>query len=138
MIVFDAEPIVAYAMDWAGSDTVEAYLRAVRNEQRTGAMNTVNLSEVHYVVAREASRADAERVVETVTELGVESVDSDDTFREVSRFKRTYGVSLGDAFALAAAATRDGTLLVGADDDFTEIETDPTEPEIERFRAEPD
>lgn len=54
-------------------------------------------------------------------------------WEDASLFKHRYGCPLGDAFALATAYDRDGTALVGADDDFEAV----TEVDIERFRTEP-
>jgi len=48
------------------------------------------------------------------------------------RSKEAYTMALGDAYALATADAVDGTLLVGADDDFDDVEDD-----VVRFRDEP-
>jgi hypothetical protein len=50
-----------------------------------------------------------------------------------SEYILTYNPALGDAFALAAAATVEATLLVGGDDDYDEVSDIP----IERFRDGP-
>lgn len=70
----DAEPMVAYAMDWAGADTVERQFRRIRDGETTGLMNTVNAVEIHYVLAREATRADADAVIDTVDDIEVDWV----------------------------------------------------------------
>jgi predicted nucleic acid-binding protein len=137
-VVLDAEPVVAYAMDWAGADTVERQFRRIRDGETTGLMNTVNAVEIHCVLAREATRADADAVIDMADDIGVDWVQSGDVLIEASRFKRQYGLSLGDAFALGTASEAGAKLVVGADDDFEPIELTPAEPGTKQFRDDPD
>lgn len=130
-VVFDAEPLIAYFADEPGSDAVEEYLRAV--ERGTdGYCSTVTLAEIHYVVEAMASERRADTVVDVLDESGVRRIDTAETWRRAADFKARHSPSLGDAFALATADTVDGTLVVGADDDFDEVDT----VEIDRIRAE--
>lgn len=101
-------------------------------------MSTVNAVEVHYVLACEATRADADAVIDTVDDIGVDWVQSGDVLIEASRFKRQYGRSLGDAFALGTASKAGAKLVVGADEGFEPIKLTPAEPGVERFRDDPD
>ncbi|AWB28377.1 PIN domain-containing protein [Halococcoides cellulosivorans] len=123
-VVFDAEPLVAYFCDEPGSDTVERYVTAVEGAV-DGYISAVTLAEVHYVVRAidGADRADA--VVDVLEESGIRRVDTADVWRHAAEFKFHHAPSLGDAFALGTAAQIDGTLLVGADDDFDDIESVP-------------
>ena len=119
-IVFDAEPLVAFGCDEPGSDLVEQYLTAV--EQGTpGYVSTVTLTELHYVVRAIATDRRADTMVDVLEESGVRRVDTKETWRAASRFKHRYRPALGDAFALATADHVDGTLLVGADDDYDDV-----------------
>lgn len=131
MIVFDAEPLIAYYGDEPGSDRVESRIRAVEGGERTGAVNTVTCTEVHYVVSRDdPDRADAylSRIRNWFRVIDAETV-----WRDASLFKRRHGCALGDAFTLATAHDRDGTAFVGADDDFDAV----TDVAVERFRTDP-
>ncbi len=132
ILVFDTEPLIAYFFDEDGSDTVEQYLREVM-EGATGAISVVNLSEVMYVAANEADRRTAETCVRSIEEFGIEVIECMNTWQTASIVKHTYSIALGDSYAVAAAEYYDGTLIVGADDDYDDV----TEVPIERFRAKP-
>lgn len=131
MIVFDAEPLIAYYGDEPGSDRVESRIRAVERGNRKGFINTVTCTEVHYVVRRDDER----RAEEYLSRLRnwCRVIDAEPVWEDASLFKHRYGCALGDAFTLATAYDRNGTALVGADDDFDDV----TEVDIERFRTEP-
>lgn len=130
-IVFDTEPLIAYFCDEPGSDTVEAYIEAV--ERRTdGYISAVNLAEVHCIVRSIDDEERADTVVAILEESGVRRVDTAEVWPEAADFKFRYSPALGDAFALGTAAHVDGTLLVGADDDYDSV----TDVDIERFRTE--
>ena len=130
-IVFDAEPLVAYGCDEPGSDLVEQYLTAV--ERGTpGYVSTVTLTELHYVVRAIATERRADTMVDVFEESGVRRVDTAETWRAAARFKHRYSPALGDAFALATAAHVDGTLLVGADDDYDDV----TDVSVVRMRTD--
>jgi len=131
-VVFDTEPLIAYFDDEPGSDEVEEHIESVRGDV-TGFISQVNRTEVHYLTTRVETTERADAVLEIVKENGIRTVGCGETWRKASYFKREYAVALGDAFALATAEHVDGTLLVGADDDFTGI----AEVDIERFRTEP-
>ncbi len=64
--------------------------------------------------------------------MGVEQHGPADCWVTSAALEDAYSIALGDAYALATAHEVDGTLLVGADDDFDGV-TDS----IERFRDEP-
>lgn len=58
--------------------------------------------------------------------------DPRECWDRAAEFKRAYSMVLGDAYGLATAAAVDGTLLVGADDDFEGLAD-----LVERFRENP-
>jgi predicted nucleic acid-binding protein len=130
-LVFDAEPLVAYFCDEPGSDTVERYVEAIERAT-SGFISAVNLAEVHYIVRSIDGRERADAVVDILEESGIRRVDTEETWSLASEFKTRYAPALGDAFALATAAHTDGTLLVGADDDYDDV----TDVPIVRFRTE--
>lgn len=132
-IVFDAESLVAYFTDEAGSEVVESYLEAVEGGS-DGYISAVNLAELHYVVRAIADEARADDAVRVVQVSSIRVVDATETWALAADFKHQYAPALGDAFALATAANVDGTLLVGADDDYDDV----TDVPIVRFRSEAD
>lgn len=132
-LVFDTEPLVAYLDDEPGSDIVEAWIDRVSSGEIEGYLSPVTKTEVLYVGSRvgfdpEAVRASLDRL----EELGVDGYDPSNCWETAAAFKEAYGMALGDAYALATAHAVDGTLLVGADDDFDDVTA-----AIERFRDEP-
>jgi PIN domain nuclease of toxin-antitoxin system len=131
-VVFDAEPLVAYFCNEPGSDTVETYIDAVEGAA-DGFISAVNLTEVHSIVRAIDSVERADAVVDILDESGIRRVDTDETWSRAAEFKFRYTPALGDAFALGTAAHVDGTLLVGADDDYDGV----TGVTIARFRTEP-
>lgn len=130
-VVFDAEPLVAYFCDEPGSDTVERYVEAVEGTA-SGYISPVTLAEMHYVVRGIDGERRAETVVDVLAESGIRQVDSGDVWPLAAAFKFRHAVALGDAFALGTAAHVDGTLLVGADDDYDAV----TDVAVVRFRTE--
>jgi predicted nucleic acid-binding protein len=130
-IVFDTEPLVAYFCNESGSDTVERYVRAVEGAA-AGYISAINLAEVHYVVRAIDGKSRADAVVDVLEESGIRRVDTEQTWSAAADFKFRYAPALGDAFALGTAAAVDGTLLVGADDDYDDV----TEVPVTRFRTE--
>jgi len=130
-IVFDAEPLVAYFCDEPGSDTVERYVAAVEGAA-DGYISAVTLAEVQYVVRAIDGDGRADTVVDVLAESGIRQVDTEETWRHAADCKFRYSPALGDAFALGTAVHVDGTLLVGADDDFDAI----TDVPVVRFRAD--
>jgi predicted nucleic acid-binding protein len=119
-VVFDAEPLVAYFCDEPGSDTVERYVDAVEGPA-DGYISAVSLAEVHYVVRAIGTEERADAVVDVLEESGIRRVDTEGTWSIAADIKYRHAPALGDAFALATAAHVDGTLLVGADDDYDDV-----------------
>ena len=131
-IVFDAEPLIAYFCDEPGSDTVERYINAVEGSSN-GFISAVNLAEVHYMVRVIDSQKRADAVVDVLEESGIRRVDTEETWLSAADFKFRYSPALGDAFALGTAASVEGVLLVGADDDYDEV----ADISVTRFRTDP-
>jgi predicted nucleic acid-binding protein len=142
-VVFDAEPLLAFAFDEPGARTVETYLDRVYDTEIDGYATTVTLAEFRYVSVRKTSASAADAHIQDLCDMGVSQYGIDGLWSTVSDLKSTYSPSLGDAYALAAAraVSADGgdtTLLVGADDDYDVFETkEGFDDVIERFRTEP-
>jgi predicted nucleic acid-binding protein len=135
--VFDTEPLIAFLYEEPGHERVMDVLASVADGAVEGAMATVNASELLYLVARiegggsatPASLRAADRDLRALSHYGVEIERAD--WRLAGEVKADGGLSLGDAYAVALAAERDATLLVGADDDFDSL---PIDVDVERFR----
>ncbi|RAW44134.1 hypothetical protein DQW50_15930 [Halorubrum sp. 48-1-W] len=139
-VLFDAEALVAFAFDEPGADAVEDVLDDVYNGDVNGYVTTVNLAEFRYVAARLRSAERADAHIAHLERMGVVTYGIDDVWKRASDLKTEYTLSLGDAYALAAAKEEDAgksevVLLVGADDDYDELEdTEEFGHLIERFR----
>lgn len=129
-VVFDAEPLVAFAADEPGSDAVSDYLDAVARGDSDGSVNLVNATEVHYVLARNYDGETAETFLQWLRTIGVAAVDARPVWEAAAEHVVEHNPALGDAFALATAGELGATLLAGADDDYDDV----TSVEIERFR----
>ncbi|WP_114579261.1 PIN domain-containing protein [Saliphagus sp. LR7] len=143
-VIFDAEPLLAFAFDEPGAETVEHALDGVYDGETDGYVTTINLAEFRYIATRLTSAADADAHITDLREMGVVEYNIDELWMPASDLKAAYSPSLGDAYALAAAKELDSdgdqntTLLVGADDDYDVFEeTEGFEHLIERFRDDP-
>ena len=131
-IVFDTEPLVAYLDDEPGSDTVEEWIDRIASGEIEGYISPVTKTEVLSVGSRVGFRpADVRASLERLEELGDTVFDPRECWDGAAALKEAYTMALGDAYALATANAVDGTLLVGADDDFDAVEDD-----VVRFRDE--
>jgi predicted nucleic acid-binding protein len=132
-IVFDAEPLVAHAAGEPGSGVVEEYLNAVADGETNGYVSRVNLTELRYIIARQADITRADEYVEWLFDLGVRPLGVDDVWEAAAEVVLEYNPALGDSFALATADHLDAVVLVGADDDFDDVSAS----RVRRFREDP-
>lgn len=142
-VVFDAEPLLAFAFDEPGAGTVERWLDRVYDGEHDGYVSTITLAEFRYIAARETSLEQADAHIRDLRNMGVMEYNIDDLWEDVSALKLTYSPAIGDAYAVATANTLDNngeenvTLLVGADDDYDAFEdAEQFGHFIERFRTE--
>ncbi len=129
-IVFDTEPLVAYADDEPGSGEVADYLDAVAHGDSAGSVNLVNVTEVRYVLGRKYDREVADTFLEWLWSIGISDVGVEEVWERAADYIVDYNPALGDAYALGTAAATDATLIVGGDSDYDDI----VEVEIRRFR----
>lgn len=137
--VFDTEAIIAFLYTEPGHERVSTLLDAVQANEVEGLLSETNASEVYYLVARyEGTAADeptpaslraADRDLRALTRLGVDVERAD--WQVAAEVKADGNISLADAYSVALAHERDGTLVAGGDDDFDEL---PVAVEVERFR----
>lgn len=128
-IVFDAEPLIAHAVNEPGAPAVEKRLDAVATGDAEGLLNQVNRTEIRYTIARTDGRPAADEYLEWLGAVGVDPVDAAPVW-SAAEYVLEHNPALGDAFALATAGHTDATLLIGGDDDYDGI----TDVRIERFR----
>lgn len=143
-VVFDAEPLLAFAFNEPGAGEVERWLDLVYDGEVDGYIATINLTEFRYVATRNASAEQADSHIHALRDMGLSEYNIDGLWEAASELKATYSPSIGDAYAVAATkdldnnSQRDTTLLVGADDDYDVFETESAfEHLIERFRDDP-
>lgn len=115
--VFDAQALIAYALDEPGADVMEEILNRVREGERPAWCSVVNLAELRYVLLRRSPES-ADGFVSWCIETGIQQASVDDVWPAAARIKANHTVSLADAFALATAASLDATLVTGRDPDF--------------------
>lgn len=134
ILVFDAEPLIAYFLDEDGAEVVEQHLERVR-DGATGLISAVNITEVLYITAGERTMEMAEVCIKAIRQFGIEVVECIGVWETAGNIKYDYQTSLADAYAVATVDDRGGTLIVGADDDYDDIIDDGIVP-IDRFRTE--
>lgn len=104
-IVFDTEPLVAHAFDEDGADTVSEYLDRVSDGEEAGYINTVNLTELHYIAHRYSNAVETDKYVRWLqTSVGIEEVEATLVWRLAADTKFHYDIALGDVFAVATGA----------------------------------
>ncbi|MDY6774792.1 MAG: PIN domain-containing protein [Halobacteria archaeon] len=126
--VFDTEAVIAFLYNEPGHERVAELLNGVFEGEYEGYITETNASEVFYLVARfegvdekptRASIREADRDLRALERRGLTTVSAD--WRTAAEVKADGGLSLGDAYAVALAHSRDATLVAGADDDFEEL-----------------
>lgn len=134
-IVLDTEAYIAHYFDEPGSDVVDGWLNQVYDGELAGFVSTATLAEVRYIIcgAEGETMDNADAYVE---QLIWPNFKEDETNpRDVAELRCEYQIALGDAFALATAASKGARLIAGADDDWDEPIEDGYD--IERFRTDP-
>ncbi|MBA7602854.1 hypothetical protein ES703_09950 [subsurface metagenome] len=85
-------------------------------------MCVVNIGEVWYILARDTSPAEADKVIEQLQQEIIKGVDADwDLTRIAAAYKSTYKMSYADCFAAALAKINDAELITG-DPEFKQLE----------------
>jgi predicted nucleic acid-binding protein len=123
-IVLDSWAIMAYLEDEPAAERVADIIADANEDGTPLLMTVVNLGEVWYILAREASEADAERSVAEIQHLGITVVDAGWALaREAAGFKAKHKMSYADGFA-AALATQERAHLVTGDREFAALAHD--------------
>jgi ribonuclease VapC len=121
--VLDAWAMLAYLQKEKGSQRVKEVLSAGR-EGCPVIMNSINIGEVYYILARERSALEADLFMEMIIpalDIQVMLNGMDDVLA-AAKFKAGLLLSYADAFA-AAAALKYGAVLLTGDPDFRQLES---------------
>jgi len=125
-IVLDSWAVMAYLEDEANAEKVADIMADAHEEKVPLMMTVVNAGEVWYILAREASVAEADASVRQLRQLGIEFVDADwDLAHEAGGFKAKHKMSFADCFAAALAKQRKAHLVTG-DREFKQVEGEVT------------
>lgn len=123
-IVLDSWAIMAYLEDEPAAERVADIIADANEDGTPLLMTVVNLGEVWYIIAREASETEAERSITEIKHLGIEIIDADWTLvREAAGFKAKHKMSYADGFAAALAKQKKAHLVTG-DREFAQLESD--------------
>jgi len=121
-IVLDSWAIMAY---WEGGPAAEQVADIITNAHEEDIplfMSVVNVGEVWYILAREASEAEANKSIHELRQLGIEFVDADwPLAHEAAGFKSKHKMSFADCFAAALAKHKKAHLITG-DPEFKQVE----------------
>jgi ribonuclease VapC len=125
-IVFDSWAIIAYLEDEPAAEHIADVIADAHDDGIPLFMCVVNVGEVWYIIAREASVSDADRSIKELRQLGIEFVDADWTLaHEASGFKSKHKMSYADCFAASLAKQKKAVLLTG-DPEFKQVESQIT------------
>lgn len=123
-IVLDSWAVMAYLEDEATAEKVADIIADAHEEKIPLLMTVVNAGEVWYILAREASVAEADTSIRQLRQLGIEFVDADwDLAHVAAGFKSKHKMSFADCFAAALAKQRKAHLVTG-DQEFKQVEAD--------------
>jgi predicted nucleic acid-binding protein len=121
-IVLDSWAVIAYLEDMPASEKVANIMADAQEQEIPLLMSVVNAGETWYIVARRTSKADADRTIKELRELGIEFVDADWTLSQrAAYFKSKNRMSFADCFAAALAQEREAHLATG-DREFRRVE----------------
>ena len=125
-IVLDSWAIMAYLEDEPAAEQVADIVANAHEDDIPIFMSVVNVGEVWYIIAREASEADANQSIRELRQLGIEFVDADWILaHEAAGFKSKHKMSFADCFAVALAKQKKAHLVTG-DKEFKQVERDVT------------
>jgi len=122
--VLDAFAVLTYLGDEEGADKVEELLDRAKNGEIKLIMNYLNLGEVYHIIAKELGVAKANEVIAIVKRWNLEFVGVDENLSlTAARIKAMHSLSYADAFVVATAISRKGTIVTG-DREFEGVYSD--------------
>ena len=76
-IVLDSWALMAYLEDEPAAEKVANIIADAHEDEIPLLMSVVNAGEIWYIIAREASEADANKSIAELRQLGIEFIDAD-------------------------------------------------------------
>lgn len=120
--VLDSWALLAFLEDEPSADRVEAMIVEAQRTGESLMVTSVNLGEVWYSIARSRSEGAADRAVEEIGRLGIETIAVDwELARVAARLKANRKLAFADCFA-AALAQQKRTDVVTGDPEFRQLE----------------
>ena len=122
-LTFDTEAILAFYLGETGGEIVKDNLIEIQNGTVEGYINIINLTELYYILSRIDSKLAEEKQKNLrLYGLKVVSVTDNGLWREAALIKSKHSLSLVDAFAVATAKNLKSILVVGSDQEFTNMD----------------
>ena len=121
-IVLDSWAVIAYLSDETAGEKVAEIMANAHENKIPLKMSILNVGEVWYSMARQASENEADRVIDDLRELGIEFVDANwKMTRTAASYKSKHKMSYADCFAADLAKEEKAELATG-DKEFKEVE----------------
>ncbi|MGH9929023.1 MAG: type II toxin-antitoxin system VapC family toxin [Pyrinomonadaceae bacterium] len=125
-IVLDSWALMAYLEDEPAAEKVANIIADAHEDEIPLLMSVVNAGEIWYIIAREASEADANKGIAELRQLGIEFIDADWSLAQgAAYFKAKKKMSYADCFAAALAKQRKAHVITG-DLEFKQVEPEIT------------
>jgi uncharacterized protein len=123
-IVLDSWAVLAYFEDEPAAQKVGDVISDAHDDDIPLFMSVVNVGEVWYIIAREASQTTADNSIAQLRQFGIRFVEADWFLaHEAARYKSKHRLSYADCFAAALTKHKNGILLTG-DPEFKQVERD--------------
>ena len=125
-IVLDSWALMAYLEDEPAAEQVANIIADAHEDEIPLLMSVVNAGEIWYIIAREASEADANESIAELRQLGIVFIDADwNLAHGAAYFKSKKKMSYADCFAAALAKQRKAHVVTG-DPEFKQVEQEIT------------
>ncbi len=122
-LVFDSEPLIAYFIGESSASKVIELLKKIYCGELKGYVNLVNLSEIYYILHR-IDPSQVEAKIGFLGHYGVHfiPVKDDELWKTAAKIKSQHRMSLADAYAAATAIQTGSTLVIGRDQEFSDLQ----------------
>ena len=123
-IILDSWAVIAYMEDENAGEKVAEIIADSHENKIPLKMSIINVGEVWYSVAKQASETEADEAITDLNELGIEFVDVNwELTRTAAAYKSKNKMSYADCFA-AALTKQEKAELVTGDQEFKQIDHD--------------
>jgi len=120
--VLDSWAVLAFLGDEGPAEKVGNIISDAHDDDVPIFMSVLNVGEVWYIIARQASSLDADRSVTQLRQLGIKFIEADWLLAyEAAKYKSHHRMSYADCFAAALAKQKNAVLLTG-DPEFRQVE----------------